>query len=457
MNLTKLVTTVTLGVSLASVASAGALSALAAKQAKPVAAPVARAVVAARAAGDTEYVVYQSQLETATNTLDQIITDRGYITSAALSGYATENYVDTAVNTLAGAVVTATNDLYTAIDSAKADKAKTLAGYGITNAYTKTEVDSSLETLAGAMDEDLTAATNAVMTVVNGKADAATTLAGYGITDAKIEGGVITLGSETITPLTSFTETDPNVPSWAKAESKPSYTFSEIGSTPTTLAGYGITDAGIANGVITLGSATITPVTTETDPTIYDWAKAATKPSYNFSEIGSTPTTLAGYGVTDAYTSTETDTAITGATNALATAIATTLNDYALANDLTTHTGNSDIHVTTSDKTAWSAKYDKPADGIPSTDMSAAVQASLGLADSALQSHQDISGKADKSELTIDTSTTGRAVINLKGTGSTATKVTAITDFVLYGDTTGTAYRLGVDANGQLYLVELGE
>ena len=45
------------------------------------------------------------------------------------------------------------------------------------------------------------------------------------------------------TYLTSYTETDPTVPSWAKADSKPSYTFSEIGSTPTTLSGYGITNA----------------------------------------------------------------------------------------------------------------------------------------------------------------------------------------------------------------------
>ena len=37
----------------------------------------------------------------------------------------------------------------------------------------------------------------------------ATTLAGYGITDANIQNGTITLGSNTITPLTSFTETDP--------------------------------------------------------------------------------------------------------------------------------------------------------------------------------------------------------------------------------------------------------
>lgn len=49
----------------------------------------------------------------------------------------------------------------------------------------------------------------AINSLDSNKADKATTLAGYGITDAKIENGTITLGSNTITPLTSFTETDP--------------------------------------------------------------------------------------------------------------------------------------------------------------------------------------------------------------------------------------------------------
>ena len=40
------------------------------------------------------------------------------------------------------------------------------------------------------------------------KADAATTLAGYGITDAKIASGTITLGSNTITPLTASSTLD---------------------------------------------------------------------------------------------------------------------------------------------------------------------------------------------------------------------------------------------------------
>ena len=83
---------------------------------------------------------------------------------------------------------------------------------------------------------------------ISGKADKATSLAGYGITDAKIANGVITLGSNSITPLTSFTESDPTVPSWAKQSSKPSYTASEVGAVATT-------EVGAANGVASLDSS----------------------------------------------------------------------------------------------------------------------------------------------------------------------------------------------------------
>lgn len=51
-----------------------------------------------------------------------------------------------------------------------------------------------------------------------------------------------------------------NKPSWIGG-TKPTYSFSEITSKPSTLSGYGITDAKIAGGVITLGSNTITPLT----------------------------------------------------------------------------------------------------------------------------------------------------------------------------------------------------
>lgn len=41
------------------------------------------------------------------------------------------------------------------------------------------------------------------------------------------------------------------------------------------------------------------------------------------------------------------------------------------------------------------SKYTKPSGGIPKTDLDSAVQTSLGKADTALQEHQDISGKQD--------------------------------------------------------------
>ena len=44
--------------------------------------------------------------------------------------------------------------------------------------------------------------------------------------------------------------------------------------------------------------------------------------------------------------------------------------------------------------------YSKPTGGIPKTDLASEVQTSLGKADTALQEHQDISGKADKTEVT---------------------------------------------------------
>ena len=46
------------------------------------------------------------------------------------------------------------------------------------------------------------------------------------------------------------------------------------------------------------------------DIPIANWAKASSKPSYTFSEIGSKPTTISGYGITDAYTKTEIDSKI---------------------------------------------------------------------------------------------------------------------------------------------------
>jgi len=95
---------------------------------------------------------------------------------------------------------------------------------------------------------------------------------------------------------------------------------------------------------------------TETDPTVPEWAKAATKPSYTASEVGALPS----------------DTVIPP------TVTESTVSGWGF----TKNTGD----------------YTKPSGGIPKSDLADDVKASLGKADTALQSHQDISGKLDKSQ-----------------------------------------------------------
>lgn len=56
--------------------------------------------------------------------------------------------------------------------------------------------------------------------------------------------------------ITEYTEIDPTVPEWAKSASKPSYNFSEINNKPTTLSDYGITDAATLNHTHTEASTT---------------------------------------------------------------------------------------------------------------------------------------------------------------------------------------------------------
>ena len=94
-----------------------------------------------------------------------------------------------------------------------------------------------------------------------------------------------------------------------------------------------------------------------------------------------------------------------------------------LASDLVDDTNSGNKFVTTSDKTAWNAKYNKPSGGIPKTDLSSGVQTSLDKADTALQTHQDLSGYVQKTDFL---------------TGSFAPTTSTIASFVgqIYIDTT---------------------
>lgn len=84
--------------------------------------------------------------------------------------------------------------------------------------------------------------------------------------------------------LTSYTETDPTVPAWAKASTKPTYTASEVGALPDT------TPIPSKTSDLTNDSGFITGYT-ETDPTVPAWAKASSKPSYTAAEVGALPDT----------------------------------------------------------------------------------------------------------------------------------------------------------------------
>ena len=102
-----------------------------------------------------------------------------------------------------------------------------------------------------------------------------------GSTNAVSSGGVYTalqskIGSSDVPTY----ETDPTVPSWAKASSKPTYTAAEVGALPdSTVIPTKTSDLTNDSGLIS----------SETDPTVPSWAKASTKPSYTASEVGALP------------------------------------------------------------------------------------------------------------------------------------------------------------------------
>lgn len=249
-----------------------------------------------------------------------------------------------------------------ALKTGKADKATTLSGYGITDAYTKTEVNTKLTdgsvTKIGTKDvgsvtlpiylkagvptavgtslavditgnsattsklktavtlwgqsfdgskaitgnltnvgtitptgEDLKVVGNLIVTggIVMYADDGATIESGFAaLLAAHIDGvtikqnnqgkiysvmsGIAVNGTTYKPNETTGIITIPNYPTsldWEKIDNKPdtftpsshTHTFASLTSKPTTLSGYGITDAKIVNGVITLGTATITPLT----------------------------------------------------------------------------------------------------------------------------------------------------------------------------------------------------
>ena len=173
------------------------------------------------------------------------------------SGYQTSAQVNTAIQAIVGAAPAALNTLakidaqlqsdetaaaaLTNTVSGKADKATTLAGYGVTDAYT----------------------TSQITTFLAGKANTATTLAGYGITDA-------------ITAATAA---------------------STYAAKATTLSGYGITDAYTTSQVsafLANKANTSSLATVATSGSYTDLTNKPTLFSGSYTDLTNKPTLFSG-------------------------------------------------------------------------------------------------------------------------------------------------------------------
>lgn len=198
------------------------------------------------------------------------------------------------------------------------------------------------------------------------------------VTGVKINGttknptsGVVDLG----TVLTSYTETDPTVPSWAKATSKPTYTASEVGALPdttsipteSTVSGWGFTkNAGTVTGV-KINGTTKTPTSGTVDlGTVLTSETALSKGT----------TTGSGNAVTDISVSGHQITLTKGSTFLT--------SETSLSKGTTTGSGNAVTDISVSGH-----------------------QITLTKGTTFLTSHQDISGKANLSGAAFTGTVTG--------------------------------------------------
>ena len=162
--------------------------------------------------------------------------------------------------------------------------------------YDKTETEAKIVELAPAPG-NYAAVSNRAMTALQSYTETDPTVPAW----AKAETQPLPPNYSTIseTALQSFTETDPTVSSWAKAPTKPSYAWNEIVSKPSLAT---VATSGSYNDLSNKPTIPTVPTNvsafnndagyltgyTESDPTISSWAKQPTKPTYTAEEVGAT-------------------------------------------------------------------------------------------------------------------------------------------------------------------------
>lgn len=187
------------------------------------------------------------------------------------------------------------------------NKPTTIAGYGITDAYTKNDISGLLAdyvTKSGAQD------ITGIKSFINGLNIGDILVKKHSDGVVELDGDLILTGS-----LTMFAQGSHTASTILDALPIDETTLSKEGGVLSVIGGVG---GGSVDGII-LNGTTYSPneetklITLPNYPTtlpasdVYSWAKQPNKPSYSFGELSSHPTTLGGYGITDAYTKSDAD------------------------------------------------------------------------------------------------------------------------------------------------------
>lgn len=182
------------------------------------------------------------------------------------------------------------------------NKPTTIAGYGITDAYTKNDISGLLAdyvTKSGAQD------ITGVKSFINGLNIGDILVKKHSDGVVELDGDLILTGS-----LTMFAQGSHTASTILDALPIDETTLSKEDGVLSVIGGVGgdSVDGIILNGTTYSPNEETKLITLPNYPTtlpasdVYSWAKQPNKPSYSFSELSSHPTTLGGYGITDAVT-----------------------------------------------------------------------------------------------------------------------------------------------------------
>ena len=176
-------------------------------------------------------------------------------------------------------------------------------------------------------------------------------------------------------------------------------------------------------GILKWGSALATDV--------YAWAKAADKPSYTASEVGVNETAFPGLKKTGTITGIKMNGASKGTSGVVD--LGTVITDVSDKQDKAVSiTGIAAATVNEALKELSdrvNGKYSKPTNGIPKTDLDSSVQASLGKADTALQSHQSVTLATGANNGTLKITVGGTTTDNVAVKGLKSAAYTDSSDY----------------------------